>query len=230
MTTLAGLADRIQTQLNDTAEATWKQDTIESFCIEAIRDYSTYFRRHAKEVITVSTAGQVQFTLPDDFRDATLVEFPVGEDPPRYLKRRSRTHPNFWQESGYYDYHRQPDARLPDPGNMLWLSDDDALTTDVMHVYYTAAHVTDLDPGDTISVPTEHEHILALFVIWKAYNERLAVEEQSPDTTIRMIQQMKLSVEAAERSYRAAVKAATDRSGAGGWTGPWKVDSHDRIY
>jgi len=111
MTTLAALADRIQTQLNDTSAVTWKQEAIEAFCLEAIRDYSTYFRRHAHEALEVTTAGQQEFELPDDFRDMILVEFPVSEDPPRYLKRRSRTHPNFWQQAGYYDYHRQPDER-----------------------------------------------------------------------------------------------------------------------
>lgn len=233
MTTVAALADRCQILLSDTKEATWTQDVIESLVLEGIRDYSTYFQRHAQYLFWEDlSAGQQTFELPDDFREMLRVEFPINEDPPRYLKHRPITHPDFWTEPGYYDYHRQPDARTSDPANTLYISDDDLEVTQFLRITYSAAHDTDLGSTDAISVPIEHEHIIELFVVWKAMVERTTFYIRTPITEadVTIIQQMKLAAESAERSYRAAISAATARTNQGGYTGPWALDGHDRIY
>jgi hypothetical protein len=227
MTTLLQLADRAQLALNDSGVGTWPQATVEAWCLDAIRDYSQFFprTRTSTTTIAIDDAGH-EFDLPTDFLAVILVEFPDGEDPPEYLERRARTRAAFWDYEGYYDVEPSHDAGT---AGTLFLSEEPA-NGEAYTLTWLAPHDTDLVSGDTITVPEDHESILILYVLWQATRERMATEEQDPDTTIHLLRQMVNAAEQAEADYRRALERAQDHVAPGGWTGPWRADVHDPIY
>jgi hypothetical protein len=230
-TTLAELADRAQLTLNDAAAGTWPQATVESWCIDAIRDYTQTFPRTYRSAITISGASPGhEFDLTTDLIAVILVEYPGDEDPPAYLKRRSRTHPQFYGRKGYYDVQHSHDmTTVP----TLYLSEEPG---DGEKIYITmkAHHDTSLVSGDDITVPDHHEGLLILFVLWQAFKERLSTEEQDPDTTlaghVTLLQQLVKGATQAEKEYKDALKRAKANVAEGGFSGPWTADDHDRIY
>jgi hypothetical protein len=227
MTTLLQLADRAQLALNDAGVATWAQATVESWVLDAIRDYSQSFPRvrTSTTTIAVDDAGH-EFDLPTDFLGMVLVEFPDGEDPPEYLKRRSRTRSGFWDYEGYYDL--EPSADAGSAGT-LYLSEEPD-NGEAYTLTWLAPHDTDLDSGDTITVPEDHESILVLYVVWQAIRERMATAEQDPDSTTQVLRQLTLAAQQAEFEYNRALKRAKGQRSPGGPTGPWRADVHDPIY
>jgi hypothetical protein len=226
VTTLAQLADRAQNALNDAAVGTWPQDTVEAWCRDAIADYATHFVRIQNQTITC-VAGQHWYVLATLQRGILSVEYPKGEDPPRYLARRPVTHPQFWDQDGYYDVE---DYRDHDQSDHLWISDTPTAGEEIEVIYNAMYNSIALASAHTIEVPPEHEPLLLLFVVFRAHTERMSTESQHPDTTIRMLQQMKLAVQAAEYAYHQALRDAKKTQAVGGWVPPWEVDGYDRIY
>jgi hypothetical protein len=231
MTTLAQLADRAQLTLNDSAAGTWSQDTVEAWCIDAIRDYSQAFPRTRATTITVSgdDAGH-EFDLTTDTIDIVQIEYPQGEDPPVYLKRRHRTHPQFYQRTGYYDFELLHDSQ---EYSVLYLSEEPS-DGQVIAVLAKCHHDVTLESGDDITVPVQHESLLILYVLWQAFKERLAAEQQDPDTTlagaVTLLQQLVKGAAQAEAEYRHALERALDARSESAITGPWTADDYDRIY
>ena len=230
-TTLAQLADRAQVTLNDAAAGTWPQATIEEWVIEAIRDYTQSFPRTIRSSITISSGSPGhEFSLTDDYISMILVEFPGDQDPPVYLKHRRRTHPRFYNYEGYYDI--EPSGDMTSVAK-LYLSEE---PENGDKIYWTAKchHDTTLVSGDDLTVPEHHEGLLLLFVLWQAFKERLATEEQEPDTTlaghVTLLQQLVKGATQAEKEYKAALNRAKANVAEGGFSGPWEVDDHDRIY
>jgi hypothetical protein len=236
-TVLYEIADRAQLALGDALAATWPQATVEAWLLEAIRDYSQHFKRTraTSRTLTTAEAGQHSFDLPNDFIGMIAVEYPGDQDPPVYLERLSRRNPAFWGQAGFYDIETTSDADWDPVGDdlenppMLWISDEVEAAKKIAFTY-TATHDATITAEDQCTVPDEHQHLLIKFVVWQAMVEREAVEAQSPDTTIRMLQQFKLATQAAESAYRSALADAKKTLSGGGYTGPWKSDVYDPIY
>ena len=230
-TTLAELADRAQITLNDSGAGTWPQATVEAWVVEGIRDYTQNFPRTIRTTITVSGASPGhEFSLTADYIAMLNVEYPGDQSPPVYLKRRCRTHPRFYGYAGFYDVEPTNDqTEVP----TLYLSEEPG---DGEKITWTAKchHDTTLASGDDITVPEHHEGLLLLFVLWTAFRERLATEEQDPDTTlaghVTLLQQLVKGAAQAEKEYKEATKRAKLNVGDTGYAGPWEVDDHDRIY
>jgi hypothetical protein len=225
MPTLSEIADRAQNVLADSAAGTWPQATVEEWIKDAIKEYSASFPRQLGDTIS-TTADTHSYSLPSDFLEMVLVEYPTDEDPPEYLNRLNRRDPRFWASDDFYDLEHKRDA-LTD--GKIWISDDPD-GTETITLTYLGHHDYSLASNDSITIPAEHEHLLILWVVWRAHQEREADELQNPDTTIRMLHQMKLATEAAERAYYKALNEAKGARSDGGWTVPWKIDDHDRIY
>jgi hypothetical protein len=230
-TTLAELADRAQVMLNDAGAGTWPQATVESWICEAIRDYSQTFPMNARVTVSVSGAnpGHV-FDLFTGIIAVTLVEYPDGESPRVYLKRRDRRNPNFYGTPGYYDIWMTED-QTSEP--QLYLSVEPSDGEDI-GVEVTKHHPVPASSGTDLTVPMHHECILLLYTLWAAFRERLATEEQDPDTTlagaVTLLQQLVKGSEQAEAAYRRALAEAKANVSPGGPTGPWLADIHDPIY
>jgi hypothetical protein len=228
MTSLSDLEDRCQVAVNDALGTTWPGTSISAMLKDAIRDYSMHFPRSLSATVTTA-AGQHQYNIARLARAIVSVEYPTGEDPPEYLLRMDRRNPAFWDDDCYYDVELTGDDNTGNPGS-IWISAE-AGTGETITYWYNTPH--DPNPGlvlDNLTVPLEHEPILIAYVVWQASIDRLATEEQNPDTTIRMLQQFKLTVQATENTYNAAIKAAKSTRSDGGYTGPWKSDLHDPIY
>lgn len=231
MAILSAVADRAQNALNDAAAGTWSQTIIEEWVCEAIRDYNLYFHRTVKAVSSIATSATT-LTLSRLAREVLHVEYPYNETPPQYLTRKNRYAPDFYDSDDNFDFEPVGEyGTTDDGGTSPYLIFSSAPTVgEQIAVFYGALHTAELASGDQVSVPDEHQHLLVLFVLWKAHSERTITEAQDPDTTIRMINQMKQAAMAAEQDYRRAIKQALQAAAQGGWTPPWKMDTYDRIY
>jgi len=226
-TLLASLRARIQITLNDAGAGTWPDLTVANWICEAIRDYSQTFPRVRYIAQLVTSNPGYEWGLQSDFIGMVQVEYPTGEDPPVYLSRRARTHPQFYGHPGYYDFLHEGDAST----GILYLSQIPT-AGEYIGVTYLAAHDAALTEvgGDTITVPSEHEFLLQLHVLWSAFKERVATHLQDPDTTSDILQKMTNAEMQAHQEYRTAIKNAEHHRSQGGWAGPWKVDVYDPIY
>ena len=224
-TTLAEMADRAQLVLNDTAAGTWSQTIVEEWCLDALREYNQHFFRSAQHFIDC-VAGQHYYELNADFRGVIYVSYPWDLDDPVYLKRLSRQHPDFWLSDDYYDIQESYDVY---DAPLIWISASPSAGEQI-YVHYASLYDIELTSIDNFEIPPEHDPIIIAFVVWRAHQERLATEAQNPDTTIRMLQQMKLAVQSTEFTYRQLLRRAKAARAVGGPTGPWEVDGYDRVY
>jgi hypothetical protein len=232
MATVANIADRAQNAMNDAAAGTWSQAIVEEWICEGIRDYNLYFRRTVTESLSILNAVDTR-TLSRLCREVIHVEYPTGDDPPTYLHRKNRYAADFYDADDNFDFEPVGEFGLKgeDVGNSPYLIFSFTLTAgETLTVLERAIHDAELDSGDQVTVPDEHQHLLILFTVWKAHSERVLTEAQNPDTTIRMINQMKQAAQMAEQDYRRAVKQAVETTAQGGWTAAWRMDKHDRIY
>jgi hypothetical protein len=231
--TLAALADRAQLALADSAAGTWDQSTVESWVLDAIRDYSQHFPRVVTSDVEEIGSGATHYLdLPTDFLEMVSVEFPRGEDPPTFLERRSLHHATFWDVDGYYDIQKTGQTVETPTGftasRLVWSRTP--LATEGYTLKYLAPHPTDLESTDTTTVRVDHEGIIILFVIWRALKERQMAEAANPDTTSRYLNQLVYAATQAELEYRRAMERAAGARAEAAWTGPWRADGYDRIY
>ena len=232
MTTLANLADRAQNAISDASGTTWSQAVVEEWCVEGIRDYNQHFPRTVKTTIATS-ADDRDYDLPADFRAMLSVEYPAGEDPPRYLARRSRLGGAFWNRSGYYDVITREDTGEGPPAGgwaELFIGEKPA-DSETITIEYLADHDLSLSSGDTITIPERHEHIVVDFVVWRAWLELLGAEQQNPTSNSSlMMSQLASNTDRAKRAYvESLARALRAREGRSARV-TWLLDKWDRIY
>jgi hypothetical protein len=228
MTTLAQLADRCQLALADSGAVVWDQTTVESWVKEGLRDYNIHLPRRRLASINVS-AGTRKYDLPDDFRELLSVEYPSGEDPPVYLERRSHRDDNFWGLTGYYDVIYLEDAT---DQSQIWISETPGSATGVsMSIIYQANHDLEPQSATTLTIPVTHEPIVIEFVIWRAWIELLAAEQQSPTSNSSLLMsQYASNADRQKRSYvQALARALRGREGKSARV-QWSFDKWDRVY
>lgn len=223
MTTLAQLADRAQELLNDTGAATWSQSQIETWCNEAIADYSKHFPRTIGATISVSASDR-QYDLPADFQEMIEVEYPTGENPPCFLRRVDRNSPSTWGIEGYYDILTNHDT---DNADEIWLSELPAGAGTITY-RYLGDHDHDLASSGTVTVPDRHHHILIAYVLWQATIEQQSAEEPNPTSNSSLLMsQLAVNADRRERAYRRAIFEA-QREGAPSAIINWRP--YGRIY
>jgi hypothetical protein len=233
-TTLAQLADICQTQLADSGAGTWPQATVEAWVLEAIRDYSVHFPRRKEYKINCNDDVH-EYPLPVDFLDAILVEYPDGEDPPKYLARKHRTDPAFWLSDDHYDLYvtgdvtESPTVPGESDNDLLIVSPETATGEDII-LQYLARHDDSISSGDEVTVPARHFDLIVTFVVWRAWVERLGEEEQAPDQTVLLLSQLASNADRAHRRYTEALNRAKSARSESGITEPWRSDVHDPIY
>ena len=226
MTTLAQLADRAQAAVSDGAAATWSQDQMEAWAVEAIRDYSNYFPRRLQATIT-TTLDERTYDLPAGLLAVASVEYPAGEDPPQYLARHSYTDPAFWQADGHYDLVRSRDAT----GTAELTISTKPAAGETIAVHYLAIHDVTVESADTITVPAAHEPILIEFIIWRAWLERLGAEQQSPTSNSSLLlSQYAANADRARRNYVQALGRARVQAAGESRSARWRLDKWDRWY
>ncbi len=225
MITFGTLLSRIQSALGDTTGATWdRTTTLWDWAQDALRDFPILRPKTVLE--TVSTAGH-SFTLPSDFRRVIYVEYPISQDPPDYLARKSHLDIDFYSNTGFYDVDRDYDEY---GGYIMWISDDLAVGGEVM-VRYLASHLAEFSSEATlITVENQYVQVLIYHVILMAFTERLATQLQDPTAHMDITRQMAEAVKAAETNYLHALEAATADVSSSQRVEGWKLDRFDRIY
>lgn len=220
MTTRATLRSYLRQRLEDATQ--WSDSTLNTWINEAILDYSHYFPFVAVKTYTFTTPGR-SFTIanlnPSPIR-VLRVQFPYGEEPPRWLTPLPRTDPRFW-DGAYYE-------PVGEPPTDIWLGEE-AQAGEVAEVTYTSIHPLPATDADVLTTPDIHLEALILFCIWKAYEEIAAAEEINPTTSEFIISQKGLNVIRTERIYRNKIWEF-QRSSSSRVAGYWKMDAKDRIY
>lgn len=189
---------------------------------QGISDYSLNFPipNYAEFIAFQDDQREFEFNqVAAEIYGITQVEYPIDEDPRRFLTRLSRAQPGFLGGQ-YYD-----------------LVGDSAIelafglkTGDSFRAYFVSARP--LPPSDTakIFVPAAHLDALKLFVLWKVAEMLKVKEAQNPQTTELVLSMLGTDAGRAERSYRAKIAELRENSGQGGFTGPWRADRWDRVY
>jgi len=124
--------------LSDIGGATWLQEKVERWLMDALRDYASHFSRDLTAT-TDCVAGQSEYALPDMYKTILKVEYPAKEKPPKYLTRLSHLNPRFSSSGKYYDIVES----LADAPATLLLSASPSLGEQIA-ISYTADHYAEV--------------------------------------------------------------------------------------
>ena len=228
MTTLAELIDQVEADLADSGNATWAAADIQQWLVDAIADYSQHFQRELSVNLSITTDDGRQHDLPDIVVGIVSVEYPNGEDPPKYLQPRSHTHPDFWIEPGYFDYIVSGNDTDADE---IWISEKPT-ATQAIRVRYLAHHDLPTATSTPLTVPDEHQYILRNYALWRAAMQLKIIEEASPTSNSSLIMsQLAVNVDRMRRAYvdsLAKALYATSRSKPVSWRG--HTSENSRVY
>jgi hypothetical protein len=184
-TTFDSFVTRLKISLNDKTAVTWDTEMIATFLNDGIRAYSQHFPRIITDSIALTT-GTAEYDLNADYMGVLSVEYPDGEDPREYLKRRPYTHDDFWSESGRYAIIEAHDDN--NPPQIIF--SDDVATGETAVVEYNAHHLLISDTAlisGTCTIPVQHQHLLTKYVMWQAALHLASAEQQSPTSNSSLL-------------------------------------------
>jgi hypothetical protein len=226
MLTFGQLLDRIEYALGDVANATWdRANTLWGWAIEGIRELP--FLVPIDTDIKPDTGKSHEFTLPEAAVSVISAEYPIGNDPPTYLIRKSHLEPDFFTSDRYYDVDRH---FREEEGLRLWTSasvdSDDSVRVELLcrHNTVYSVEATETD------IPDEHINLVVLYVVWTAWQERLSKQLQNPTAYNQVIGQIQKAVELARQNYLSEVERALQEQNNSRYIQGWKIDQWDRIY
>ena len=220
MTTLAELRATVR-EILPSAEV-WPEATINAWIQEAIQDFSGYFPRETSGLLDL-TDDERAYALSDlvaGIFAVIQVEYPYGEDPPRFLARK--------QESAGIVGQAVFDVRGSPPSDLV-LGEKPA-TGEQARVVYTCGHNKPTDDDDVITVPDNRLEAIIEFVRWQAVREAEMNETMDPDTKNLVLSEIGLNSGRAERIYRAKIKDYQGQEAGGGYVSGWQMDDKDQVY
>jgi hypothetical protein len=219
MTTRGELRATIRETLVDTL--IWPDKSLNAWIADGIRDYSNYFRRQAESTITC-TAGKREYSLTalPAIREVLRVEYPKGEDPPRFLKYKPETS-NF-KDLPVYDVRGDPPETL--------VIGEEPTAGEQIEVTYSADHTLPATDATAVTIPDNHLEAIRLFVTWQAIKRVEISETADPDRLSMILGQLGINSVRAERVYRFKLEEYRKKKAASGRAGPWVMDTRDRIY
>jgi hypothetical protein len=221
MTTRSELRKYIREVLYDNIQ--WPESSLNNWINDAIRDFSNYFSRAvATDINCVADQYIYSFSSYDGLREVLGVEYPKGENPPRWLSRLSEKSPNF-RDGPYYDL-----VGGAPPGAMEL--GEAPKTGEQITLDYLADHTIPSTDMSSITVEERHWQALYLFVQWQAIRELEMDEARQPDDSNIVLSMLGLNSGRAERLYRSKLREYKSTEADGGAAGPWVMDSNDRIY
>jgi hypothetical protein len=168
------------------------------------------------------------YDLPANFREVVSIEYPISQQPPKYLVRKNRLDPDFYNNDGYYDIdHDYTNGK----GFVCYVSGGVAASAH-MKMQYLANHQIGLadDSVALITIPDEYENILISYVVMKGYRERLGFTMQDPTAHTSVIQQMTEMVRRAEFNYQDLVARTLSKLAESRIMPSVTVDKYDRVY
>ncbi len=213
--------------LGDSGGAVWSRlGRMTPWCIEAIITFPIL--RPMLEDHTIAIGEEYKLDLPVGFREVISVEYPISQQPPKYLVRKNRMDPSFYNEAGFYDIdHNYADGA----GWTMYFSGPCSATTHI-YIQYLANHDSDMedDPACMITIPDEYEGLLISQVMCRAYRERLSYAMQDPTAHTNVVYQLVQMVDKMEMSYKNQVTAVQNKLISSVISAPHHVDKYDRVY
>ncbi|MGQ9456988.1 MAG: phage adaptor protein [Anaerolineae bacterium] len=210
MTTRADLRTILRNQGLD--ESTWSDTELNQWIADAIGEYSWHFPRYVENTGNACGEGEHAYALPSGCLGVLRVEYPEGEDPPRYLQRLD-PRDNRWGPGAYAIRW----GGFPSASAVLVLGDAPS-AGETYALHYFAAHDYPDDDVTPLTVPDEDLELLVLYVLWKAYRRLELDEAKNPDGSTVILSMLGASAARAYREYEAALRA---RERAGGEAVSW---------
>jgi hypothetical protein len=220
MTTLGELRATLREILPDAG--VWPDASINAWIQEAIRDFSGYFPLELSGLLDLTANVRVYALagLAEEIFAVVQVEYPYGEDPPRFLARK--------QESAGIVGEAVFDVRGNPPAELV-LGEKPA-DGEQARVVYTCGHAIPEDDSDVITVPSNRQEAIIEFVRWQAVRQAEMNETMAPDTKNLLLSMIGLNSGRAERIYRAKIRDYQSQEAAGGYVAGWRMDGKDRVY
>ncbi len=216
--------------LGDSSGTVWSRtDKIIPWVTEAIKAFPLL--RPMYKDHTLVLGDEHGFDLEVDFREMISIEYggqSLTSSNPRYLYRKNRLDPEFYNEPGYYDV----DHNFADGAGWHLYTSELLRIGGHIYIQYLANHLWDLDDDadDLITIPDEFETILISSVICRAYRERLSYYMQDPTAHMTVITQMTTMVQRAEENYRLQVAQAQAGLAKGKIGIHVDFDKYNRVY
>jgi hypothetical protein len=227
MTTLQQLVDQCAAELDDPTHAVFAAADVEQWCRDAIGDYSLHFPRVVSKDLT-TTAEDRSYDLDAGVVGVLTVEYPLGEEPPAFLRPRNRRQARFWLANDSYDVIRHRDETAPAE---VWISPLPA-AGETIRVVYQKRHDNELAAAATLTVPLQHQHLLKNYAIWRAALQLLHDEEAAPTSNSSLLMgQLAANADRARRQYvdgLAKALFADSESASVSWAG--QDEAAGRIY
>jgi hypothetical protein len=213
--------------IGDPTNAVFSTAVLTEWINFAIADISQHFPRVITRTMNCVT-DQLEYDLDDTFMACLSVEYPDGEDPPRFLMRREYTHPLFYEQPGFYDIINTQSALAT---NLPRLVISEAPTTgeDIV-MEHTAPHNSLSAPNDVTTLFNRHTHLISLFVRWKAWQELATTEGMDPDPVKLLAATQEVNAYRAERAYYDALRRDIAAESASGRASGWRMDKYDSTY
>ena len=223
LTTLEGICAAL---LSDSGNATWSTLVLDQWINLAINDLSIHFPMVVD--YEINGLGATHFyDLSPNIKGIISVEYPVGEDPPRFLERKSYSEPEFSYLPGYYDFLKTNSSYSGSPPQLA--VSDDLSAIDVVMVRAVSDHSPLLEGSDECTILDRHVQLIPLFVRWKAFSERSSYEMRDPSPLNSIQSSFELNTQRAELAYTSALAKAIEAEGDSAISS-WKMDGYDRIY
>lgn len=224
MTTRADLRRSLRQMLTD---ATAMPDSqLDEWCRQAIYDYSLHFP-YSRTASWDAAAGVRNYTIYLEAATAIIhavlgVEFPVGEEPPVMLSRRSQHAADFFG-GPYYDLLLEGYLQVLILGQMPAGGEGIKIVYESEHLYPTLE-------DSNLTVPDRHLELLRLFVQWKAISALELAEVVDVGRKETMLRELGLNSRQAAQVYHARMQELLEATAPGGFTPCWTVEAHRRIY
>jgi hypothetical protein len=233
MTTLGELRATLREILPDATF--WPDASVNAWIQEAIWDFSGYFPLELSGMLNLAANVRI-YLLSDIYYSGTpsygdamyasdvvgvvQVEYPYGQDPPRFLTRKQETAGIVGE--AVFDVRGNPPKEL--------VLGEKPAASEQARVVYTCGHDIPVDDDDVITVPGNRQEAIIEFVRWQAIREAEMNETMDPDTKNLVLSMVGLNSGRSERIYRAKIRDYQGQEAAGGYVAGWRMDDKDRVY
>jgi len=170
----------------------WPNATLDAWIIAGIRLYSAHFPRHMRAAVELVSDVEA-YVLPGGYECQALlsVEYPAGEDPPRFCRLVAEGSAEFASGGDYYALRgASATGSTAQVGQfVLAKAPEDG---DTCYVEYLAGHTLPTAGADStvITVPAQHVEAIVSFVEFCALHELEADEASVIDTTSIVLSQL----------------------------------------
>ena len=182
--TLAELRALCRLSLADTTD--WPNATVDAGIIAGIRLYSAHFPRHWRTELTLIPTVD-NYVLPGGYELQGLlsVEYPAGEDPPRFCRLVAENSAELASGGDYYAFRGASAVTgvAAHVGQIVFAREPEV--GDACYVEYLAGHTLPVAGVDAavLTVPAHHVEAITAFVEFWALHELEADEAAALDAT-----------------------------------------------